>query len=249
MTHNHTKTPACSVVSVEHLEEVLRAHALIKYVGRMRIGCEGVPLAECLSPQKLESTLSIMEYRYPHASKRAQVSQWFKHFSSLCLPQALMSAVVFQSSWFFSLHNTRIIFDEEGWPVALTTEALPLLAPLSVKPKLDLDDYYPWLKEFFSPLIAILSKYGKVAEKVLWNSMGNLMEYLLRILQTRYESSVMAHEQWLFGSPHSLIPRPIDYEKGYRRRRLCCLRYELETLSPCSTCPLQQKIHSPSQSL
>lgn len=96
-------------------------------------------------------------------------------------------------------------------------------------------------------MIAAISHASALPRKVLWSNAGTIVEHSLGELEAFLGTghpgldqarALLATRRWEDGANNPLF-EPVLYsaEKG-RRRRICCLRYRMDDLKLCKTCPL-----------
>jgi ferric iron reductase protein FhuF len=209
---------------------------------------DALPLATLADGSHLPDALAALTRDYPGAPRRAQVSQWAKHYFRLLLPPAIAAALL-GLQLPLALDRVGLRLDADGLPGGLELDHLgePLPTDTSLQ-----DVYQELLWQHLAPLIDRLAEHGKLSRRVLWNSAGNLIEHLLRHFVDEGHPEAQAHGDWLFGQRRlddgSANPlwQPVRYVDSFlppvpspvRLRRLCCLRYELAGEVCCATCPL-----------
>ncbi|WP_434632553.1 siderophore-iron reductase FhuF [Chromobacterium sp. CV08] len=222
---------------------------LAPYREAWRVGrsAAALPLSALIDGSRLPEALAALERSHPGAPRRAQVSQWAKHYLRLLLPMAVAGAV---AGLAMPLAPARIglLLGGDGLPAALEVDHLGL-----PQPDADLAERYrPLLAEHLPPLLERLAEHGKLSRRVLWNSAGNLIEHLLQHWREDGLTAAAVHADWLFlprrrnDGGHNLLWQPVRYVESFlppvpspvRLRRLCCLRYELPGEVCCATCPL-----------
>ncbi|WP_054285261.1 siderophore-iron reductase FhuF [Gulbenkiania mobilis] len=210
---------------------------------------EALPLAALISGARLAEALAGTAARYPGAPARAQVSQWIKAVFRLLIPPVLAGAVLERLA--LPLEPARIGLrpGPDGLPVVLELDHLgvPLEAGQPVAAACT-----PLTEQVLAPLIATVATHGRISPRVLWNSAGNLMEFVLAHLTAAGHAEAAACQAVLLepkkrpdGSAN-LLWQPVRYVPSFlppipspvRLRRLCCLRYELPGEVCCATCPL-----------
>ncbi|MDN0076101.1 siderophore-iron reductase FhuF [Crenobacter sp. SG2303] len=208
---------------------------------------DALPLATLADGSHLPDALLALARDYAGAPRRAQVSQWAKHYFRLLLPPAIAAALL-GLRLPLALERVGLRFDEHGLPGELELDHLGTPAPHDSLA----ERYQPLLWQHLAPLIDRLAEHGKLSRRVLWNSAGNLIEHLLRHFADEGHPEAQAHADWLLGSRRladgaaNPLWQPVHYVDSFlpqvsspvRLRRLCCLRYELPGEVCCATCPL-----------
>ncbi|WP_197027154.1 siderophore-iron reductase FhuF [Methylopila sp. 73B] len=94
------------------------------------------------------------------------------------------------------------------------------------------------------PLVDGLSAATGLSRRVLWSNAGNIFDYVTTLARgalgntpALMEAEALLSERTRRGVPNPLF-RPVDHlPDGGRRRRVCCVRDRIASLSLCSTCP------------
>lgn len=179
---------------------------------------------------------------------RALLSQWSKYYFGLAAPAGILAARLLRRPLDMSPARTRLVL-REGMPVALhfTADAL--------KPRTDNTALnYAGLLEHLDAVIAMLAAMTRIAPRVLWGNVGNLLDYLMeQCALLPGEADDYGDAAWLFGSSLSangepnplrtpirqMKPRSALLPNPFRARRVCCVRYEIPGETQlCSSCPL-----------
>jgi len=207
-----------------------------------------VPLAS-LATQR-EAMLDAMLVRYggdPERHARALLSQWSKYYFGLVVPAALVSALALQRP--LDMNPARcVLLLREGMPEALY---LPhdALADSTDDPA---RRYASLIDEHLRGVIDLLASMTKIAPRVLWSNVGNLLDTLFE--QCAAMPGVTRDAAWMFEScalfggdePNPLrvpvrdvTPRSALLPAPFRARRVCCVRYEIPGEDQlCASCPL-----------
>ncbi|MBN3767780.1 siderophore-iron reductase FhuF [Burkholderia sp. Ac-20365] len=207
-----------------------------------------VPLTQ-LATQR-EAILDAMTLRYggdPERHARALLSQWSKYYFRLAVPAALVSAIALQRPLDMAPARCELLL-REGMPEALY---LPqdALAESTDDPA---RRYGSLVDEHLRGVIELLASMTKIAPRVLWSNVGNLLDTLFE--QCAAMPGVARDVAWLFESrvlfgaeePNPLrvpvrnvTPRSTLLPAPFRARRVCCVRYEIPGEDQlCASCPL-----------
>ncbi|MEM5339228.1 siderophore-iron reductase FhuF [Paraburkholderia azotifigens] len=197
-----------------------------------------------------EAILGAMTLRYGgdadrHA--RALLSQWSKYYFGLAVPAALVSALVLRRPLDMAPERCVLLLNE-GMPEALY---LPHDAPGEPT-----DDparrYASLVGEQLRGVIDMIASMTKIAPRVLWSNVGNLLDSLFErcaaVPGAERDAAWLFESRVLFGGdePNPLrtpvrdvMPRSTLLPAPFRARRVCCVRYEIPGEDQlCASCPL-----------
>lgn len=206
-----------------------------------------VTLPSLLLPERLEVVLHDLYGPHLLAShKPVLVSQWAKYYFMLLIPPVLVASLAHGWRWPLTLPHIALALDERGVPQGIRFLGQGQCEP-SVPGK-PLQRFAGLLDDNLQPFIEALSAYGKLPRAVLWSSAGDTLEHCL----TRLEriDPVLARDGWpLLDQPrradgqanplfNSVTYVPQASGEPRRRRRACCLSYQVEWVGRCEHCPL-----------
>ncbi|MBN3754902.1 siderophore-iron reductase FhuF [Paraburkholderia sp. Tr-20389] len=230
------------------------------YVERVWIGMRGnahdisggmqvrVPLTE-LATQRA-AILDAMTLRYGGDAERharALLSQWSKYYFALAVPAALVSALVLQRPLDMAPARCVVLLNE-GMPEALYLPHDALGEPADDPAR----RYASLIDEHLHGVIDQLASMTKIAPRVLWSNVGNLLDSLFErcaaMPGASRDAAWMFESRVLFGGdePNPLrtpvrnaTPRSKLLPAPFRARRVCCVRYEIPGEDQlCASCPL-----------
>ncbi|ACC73165.1 siderophore-iron reductase FhuF [Paraburkholderia phymatum] len=207
-----------------------------------------VPLT-VLATQR-EAILDAMTLRYGGDAERharALLSQWSKYYFALAVPAALVSALVLQRP--LDMAPARcVLLLTDGMPEALY---LPhdALGEMTDDPA---RRYASLIDEHLHSLVDQLASMTKIAPRVLWSNVGNLLDSLFEqcaaMPGAQRDAAWMFESRALFGAdePNPLrtpvrhvTPASKRLPVPFRARRVCCVRYEIPGEDQlCASCPL-----------
>lgn len=197
--------------------------------------------------QHLPAMLEPMSAIYQTDDERVLLSQWSKAYIDLILPPVLVAAQLLERPLSMTLQQCSLLL-HGGMPSMLWLPEGSLGAPVASPQQ----RYRSLLVDHLAPLFDDMAKAVRLSPKVLWNNLGNSLEY---DLNTVYGSErARADIQYLFescqffdtGRPNPLrqtiryLPsdRP-PLSSPFRARKVCCLRDRApEDVGLCSSCPL-----------
>jgi len=184
----------------------------------------------------------------PGLHARALLSQWSKYYFGLAAPAGILAARLLRRPLDMSPGRTRLVL-REGMPVALHFAA-DALKPRTGNTALN----YAGLIEHLDAVIEMLAGMTRIAPRVLWSNVGNLLDYLMeQCALLPGEADDHSDAAWLFGSSlgengepnplrmpiRQMKPRSALLPNPFRARRVCCVRYEIPGETQlCSSCPL-----------
>lgn len=204
----------------------------------------GVPGRELFAEHQLRQCLAAFARNYVEADTQAVATQWSKwHFSIVLTPVLALNLV---ADW-------RL-------PIALDQIAV-LLSPDSRTMAIRLRDaggrarfdsahgrFAPIVETHLAPVVSALSQASGLPAKVLWSNAGNVAEAVVAECAQRLGEdhpgvrgarAFLASRAWPDGRRNELF-EPVRYAAGLRRRRICCLRYRIDALPLCKSCPLDR---------
>ncbi|TDV70316.1 siderophore-iron reductase FhuF [Pseudomonas sp. LP_7_YM] len=173
------------------------------------------------------------------------VSQWFKFYAMQLIPPVIVASLARDMTWPLQLDQLGFALHERGVLDGVRFEGAACAASSSDDPF----ERFAALLENLQSVIEHLSLYGEVAPTVLWGSAGDYLETCLRQLtevdHQRLEIGYGLLRQRLQpDGRRNPLYRAITYIEGpdgllIRRRRTCCLSYQVEWVGRCEHCPLQ----------
>ncbi|AEK62126.1 siderophore-iron reductase FhuF [Collimonas fungivorans] len=179
---------------------------------------------------------------------RALLSQWSKYYFWLAAPAGI-AALLLRRPLDMSPARTQLVL-RAGMPTALYFAADALQPPEN-----DCTRCYAPLVEHLQAVIETLADMARIAPRVLWGNVGNLLDYLAG--QCAALPGVANDIACLFrpvaadGSPNPLRTPVRQVKPGsallpdpFRARRVCCMRNQIpgET-NLCASCPLLLTMH------
>lgn len=187
----------------------------------------GMSLAEFLQPDGLSQRLRAIYGDALFASQRAVlVSQYAKYYAMALLPPVLVATLV--HGWRLPLNSLRVVLDERGLPAAIQLMG-------EGEPGTTAKCFADLLERHLPPLIHSLAECGQVPAAVLWANVGDYFESTLQKLGALSEADLDAGFQHL-RTPGGPLYDAIRYSP-YRKRRVCCLAYQVEGIGHCEHCP------------
>lgn len=206
------------------------------------------PALQIFNQDRLDTILKSFAKRYDEPEPRAVASQWSKlYFSRLILPTAA-AAILFDWQLRLDLSNICIALDDDGGNIrfGLPSKGIQNAANNSRgRFSFLVDDH-------LRQVIPVLSDVSGLPRKVLWSNAGNILENVFQrsaaLLGPEHQGVrdgqyCLAARRFEDGSLNPLF-EPVRYvdnkSEVQRKRRICCLRYFIPSLSICKTCPLER---------
>jgi len=191
-------------------------------------------LLELLQPESLDAVLlNIYGPDLMPAQRAVLVSQWSKYYFMQLIPPVVVASLVFDRHWSLRLDQVSLALDERG---------LPSGVKLDVYEGGSLDGL---LDDNLRPFIEILSTYGDLPGAVLWGNAGDYLESCLVRLGAVTDVSLEAgygllRNSTLSDGRRNPLFNAVSYvgEPARRKRRTCCLSYQVEWVGRCEHCPL-----------
>jgi ferric iron reductase protein FhuF len=193
------------------------------------------PLLEVLQPESLDALLlNIYGPELMPAQRPVLVSQWSKYYFMQLIPPVVVASLVFDRHGLLTLDQVSVALDERGLPAGVK---LPMGEGRSLTGLVD---------ENLRPFIEMLSAYGEVPSAVLWGNAGDYLESCLLRLRSLTDISLDAgygllRDRRLHDGQRNPLFNAISYvgEPVRRKRRTCCLSYQVEWVGRCEHCPVE----------
>ena len=206
-----------------------------------------LPGGALLQQEVLKELLTRFGRKYPDPDIKAVASLWSKwHFFVLVAPAVIVD-VLADHKLPTDIQEVGIILSPEGRTTAVTFPH----AGRKADPVDAFERFGPLIERHLDPLVHTLSAVSGAAPRVFWSNLGNLLENLLRQAEAELGGAApgMAHAKTLLtsrdwpGRRSNPLFEPVRYiadQNGAQRRwrRVCCIRYLIEGLGYCTTCPL-----------
>lgn len=209
-----------------------------------------LPVRRLLQTAQLDSVLQRFDPSHAGQDRRALASQWSKHYLVRLIPPVVAAALVLGRRLPLALDAIEVVLDERGLPQAfkLPGDGEPFAAPPS-----DAFQRFAELTEHLQAFIQLLATEARLSPKVLWSNAGNYLEWFVGEMGKVLPTSLLVHGHELMeqerradGARNPLF-RPVRYVQVsqalrpdglWRQRRVCCIRYRLDSLEHCDNCPL-----------
>lgn len=215
----------------------------------------GTPPREAFSTARwrdahwLKEDLARMAEQYPGGDLRAVASIWSKwHFSALALT-TLAANLLLNRELPVGLNDLQVILNDKGCTsrLWLPHEGTPLTthAPYG--------RFATLIEQHWTPLIEQLAAISGAAPRVFWSNAGSYIDHFINVLAEHplvnadalEAAKALLETRALANGKRNPLFQPVRYvqpngNEGVKRvRKLCCLRYLLEELGTCGTCPLE----------
>lgn len=198
---------------------------------------------ELFDHRRIEEYLTNFGRNYTKPDLQAVATQWSKWHFSVALTPVL--ALNIAADWLlpFSIDDIGVVLSSDS-----RTKGLRLPGS-GQKARFDNahDRFSSIADDHLAPVVSALAQTSKLPSKVLWSNAGNVFESVIGECAAwlgeehraiRDARAFLASRTWPDGRRNDLF-EPIRYaENGARRRRICCLRYRMDSLPLCKSCPL-----------
>lgn len=224
--------------------EALGSHLVLTADERPHLACSAL-----LEQDRLRLLLSRFGENYADAEPRAVASQWSKWYLSRLITPVLAANMVLDRKLPIGLQETGIILSPDG-----RAEAFRLRDEgQAFTPSDFMERFEDLLDGHLSLIIPAISTASGLSQKVLWSNAGNIIENVVASCARKLgeEHAGVVHGRQLLASRlwHDRQPNrvfePVRYlasgEETLRKRRVCCIRYLIPSLSLCKTCPLDEQ--------
>lgn len=210
---------------------------------------EGTPLTALLQPNELGTLLERFAPGHSAGLRRPLVSEWSRQYCARLVPPVIATLLLTTQPLALALEDMSLILDAQGRPHAFRQHGLR--APATVDSTLAARAA-PLLDAHLGPLVEALAAYGKLSPRVLWSNAANYAEWIISTLSAHLPEATGREAQALVDAPNrpdgTANPwhRPVSYVErqdaqgrvqAWRRRRICCLRYQIPDTAICANCP------------
>ncbi|MBU4612577.1 siderophore-iron reductase FhuF [Achromobacter sp. GG226] len=209
-----------------------------------------MPLPALLNPDTLGTLLERFAPGHSSTLRRPLVSEWSRHYFSRLMPPVTATLLLTKQPLALRLEDLSLILDVHGRPHAFRHHGLPQPA---VADSALATRVAPLLDAHLSPLIEALAAYARLSPRVFWSNAANYAEWTISTLSSHLSEASAQEAHALVDEPQrpngSTNPwhRPVTYVERrdaqgrvhrWRRRRICCLRYQIPDTAMCANCPL-----------
>lgn len=202
--------------------------------------------AQLWAPATLDAIVAGQSREYPGADRRALLSHWSKSYLEALLPGALMACLRLDRQLPLALDRVGLRLDEDGSVATLLLDGDSLRLPA------DTDLYsrcQALLHLNLQPFVEHLARHARLSARALWGNVAAYLAWAMRLLAERLGLPPASLQQalQLFSPPAYPDGRINPLQRAYQFpaqldgpgwRRVCCLRYCLESLPHCVDCPL-----------
>ncbi|WP_347975143.1 siderophore-iron reductase FhuF [Foliimonas ilicis] len=197
-----------------------------------------------LEEDTLRACLERFSKNYNTPEPIAVATLWSKWHISKLLPASMAAIIIADTALPLSIDKIGVVLSEDGHTVAFRVDPDGHNAAHGdVRQR-----FGNILDHHLAPLFSSLAKVSGIPTKVLWSNAGNVAENVVRACEELLGAdhagvtaalSLFSSRKWPDGSKNFLF-EPVRYVDGEKRqRKLCCLRYRMDSLSLCKTCPLE----------
>jgi ferric iron reductase protein FhuF len=210
-----------------------------------------VPASALLQSDRLDAVLHRYDPLHQGQDRRALASQWSKYYLVRLIPPVVAASLVLGRRLPLTFEEVEVVLDEQGLPQAfkLSDEGGPFMDP----PSDPFQRFGELIDAHLQPFILGLASEVRLSPKVLWSNAGNYLEWILGEMAKALPGVMLTHGHELLASERrpdgrrNPLFRPVRYvevgqhlrpEGLWRQRRVCCIRYRLESFGHCDNCPL-----------
>lgn len=205
-----------------------------------------VPAADVFTAAGLDRVIARHGKQYAHGDARAVLSQWSKYYLSAAVVVPVAANLILG-------RELPLGLDRLGLVLSPTGEVEQLVLPhdgSAVAAAAASSRFLPLIHEVLAPAIGIMAAHASLSPRVFWSNAGHYFDHLAQTLAPTpglpdavNEASRLMHLRYLADGHRNPLFRPthdvVDAAGArHRLRRVCCIRYRLERLDYCSTCPL-----------
>ncbi|GAB3132143.1 siderophore-iron reductase FhuF [Novispirillum itersonii] len=196
-----------------------------------------IPADHLLDPDVINALID--RYAATHTEgtdRRGLASIWAQYFFGVLLPPLAIAVLT---------ADAPAAADPALWRMHLSADGLPERFDIAcAAPAVPTD--LAAFETVIAPLLDSLHRATRLSRRVLWNSVGNVLEWGLTeqakeapALSARLRPALdlFAQERLSPDHPNPLY-RPVAYVEDQRIRTVCCLRNRLPELGNCGNCPL-----------
>lgn len=223
--------------------EHLRPHLI---VGRSQQVSYSV--LEALDDCRLDAIVESFNRTYGNTPRAAVLSIWSKWYFATALPPLICSNILLDQTPPLELEHFRIAFTPD---YKIDSVAIPegKIAPVQSSPG---NRLLPIVEKHLCPFVKLYHERTGVSRRILWSNAGTLVEGIVTYLEraeiggaARDECSDFLQLRDLPNGNQSPLFQPVAYvlldEVPVRRRRVCCLRFQLPDGKLCCACPKQEE--------
>ncbi len=207
----------------------------------------GIRLSDMLDPQRHQAPLDAFAQRYPDGDHKALVSLWTQWYFSVLVPPVVILDLLQDRLLPLNLEDTHLHLDAHGNPERVVLNDAGQVR----EPRSAFERFAPLVFEHLAPLCATLAQFSGLSPRVLWSNAGVRVAWAVGVVarhplggaeRAAPGRQLLAAKQWPNGCSNPLF-EPVrfavaDDETSASTRRVCCLRYRLDSLDYCPSCPL-----------
>ncbi|OHV82933.1 siderophore-iron reductase FhuF [Rhizobium sp. LCM 4573] len=224
--------------------EALGDHLVLAADERPHMACSAL-----LEKNRLALLLNRFGENYAEAEPRAVASQWSKWYLSRLVTPVLAANIVLDRKLPIGFEETGIILSPDG-----RAEAFRLRdGGQAFTPSDFMVRFEDLIDGHLSLIIPALSAASGLSQKVLWSNAGNIIENVVASCARKlgeehagviHARQLLSSRSWRDRQPNRVF-EPVRYSASggetVRKRRVCCIRYLIPSLSLCKTCPLDER--------
>lgn len=211
-----------------------------------------IPGTALMDRQIFDPIIDAYARGFPGGGRRAVISLWSQYYFSALLIPAMAASLALDCRLPLSLEDIGVILDPQtGQPLAF--EMHRRCEPC---PQADIFTRFEAIVHgHLTPLIRAIRQHAGLSQRLLWENTGGYLAWILTETESTHPElaakgwPLVRQPTWPGGGRNPLVDAigTIDEEAG-RRRRVCCLRYQLPGFERCEgLCPCRDDPASPDQ--
>lgn len=224
--------------------ETLSDHLVLADDERPYVACSAL-----LEEGRIAVLLERFAKNYPEPEPRAVASQWSKWYFSRLMTSVLAANIIMNRRLPIGFDETGVILSEDGRATAFRLwDDGQDFTPLDF-----VERFEELIDGHLAFLIAALSAASGLSAKVLWSNAGNIFENVISRCASAFGDGhtgvahgrqLLSARVWRDKRPNRMF-EPVRYvpagDVTLRKRRVCCIRYLMPSLSLCKNCPLDER--------
>jgi len=210
-----------------------------------------VPLSTFFRSGEFDDTLSRFGEQYPDSDRRGLASIWAKYYFVKLVPPVVAASLILDHRLPLDLDELHLMLDGQGMPLGFK---LPNPGSRWMSKPVDgFQRFEALIEQHLRPFIEGVTSCIRLSPHVLWSNAGNYCEWLLGALAVAMPHADLRHGHDLLNAKHlpdgrrNPLYQPVRYLKVEgqtemkRQRRVCCVRYLVEGLTYCDSCPVLRR--------
>lgn len=214
---------------------------LVRDAGGRRV----VAAADLLDPGVLGGVIDHYAGLYPEAGRAGVASLWAQWYFGLYLTPFVAAALALGRGLPVALADIGVVLQDDGTPAAFRL-------PGGAVGEADPEALFETLaRDHVEPVAASIAAVGGFSPRVCWSNAGNVFEWAVGEAEKRHGLSpdnagraIVGRRAFADKRRNVLFDpvRTVEVDGApLRRRRVCCLRYQIPGFGWCENCPTPGK--------